>query len=99
MLALMANSNYRRYMRAFSLGGEARAVRGNADPAVAQKLKDRVGACKTVSIVSFSVAAAAAIGGTALFLFAPEWQAAKTVQAGVMPMEGGAIVSLQGFLP
>jgi hypothetical protein len=112
VFALLANSNYQNYKRDYSMSGGTHAIRAETDPIAAQKLKDRIGVQKTVSIISFSVAAAAAIGGTTLFFLAPEWQAAfflppewqkwrmaKEVKVGVLPMQGGAVVSLQGLLP
>jgi hypothetical protein len=97
--ALLADNNHRNYKRDYSFDDSARAIRAEVDPLAARKLQDKINAQKTVSIVSFSIAAAAAIGGTTLFFFAPEWQAAKKVQVGVMPMQGGALLSFQGVFP
>jgi len=59
---------------------------------------------KTTYIVLYSVAGAAAITGITLFFISPESYAkasakASKVQVGLMPTQGGAVLSLQGVFP
>ena len=98
VFALLANSNHKRYKRDYHVD-DTHVLRANADVAAAKKLKSRISAQKTVSIVSFSLAAAAAIGGTTLFFLSPEWQKRNEVQVGLLPVQGGALLSLQGAFP
>jgi hypothetical protein len=95
VFALMANSNHRSYKKRYSSDDNARAIRADADPVAARKLKDKISTQKTIAIVSVSVAGAAAIAGTTLFFLSPEWQT-KSVSVGFVPTQGGAVLSMQG---
>jgi len=99
VFAIMANSNHRRYKRDYSADDGARMLSVDADVIQAQKLKDRIHTQKTVSIVSWSLAGAAAIGGATLFFLSPEWKSSGAVQLGFMPVGDGALLSLQGTFP
>jgi|GEM_PF-5841491 len=96
VFALMADNNHRDYKRRYSAGNDTRAVRADASPAAVQKLKDKINTQKTIAIVSLSVAGVAAVTGTALFFFAPEWQVKRNLSVGFAPTQGGALLSLQG---
>jgi hypothetical protein len=100
VFALLANSNHSSFKKNYALGDGTRAIRTDASTVEAKKLMDKISTQKTLSIASFSVAAAAAATGITLFFISPErYVKDSKVQVGLVPMQGGAVLSLQGVLP
>ena len=89
VFALSADSNFRRFNRDY---GDVASP--EADIAAAKKLRSKVSTQKTLSIVSFSVATAAAATGITLFYISPE-----RVKVSFLPTPGGTMFSLQGVFP
>jgi len=98
VFAGLADSNYRKY-RKFAVPGNMHLVRADVDLQETQRLIEKVSAYKTASIVSFSVAGAAAIAATTLFFLSPERYIKNTLKVGLAPMEGGALFHIEGAFP
>ena len=107
VFATMANSNYRKYKRTYTpkddqgkRTGDTGRIGEDDDVRASERLKIRVRNQKAVAITSFSVATAAAATGITLFFISPErYVKDSKVQVGLMPMQGGALLSLQGVFP
>jgi len=93
--ALLANSNHKNYKKRYSTD-DTRVLYADVDPMAAQKLSDKVRTQKTVAIVSFSVATAAAIAGATLLFVSPTPQKNKVAKLGLAPTADGFLLSLHG---
>jgi len=111
VFAGLADDSFRKYKKTYTLGGDTRVLipsdktlqrhKGDMAAAIAEgdQLRQKVAAQKTVSIVAFSAAGAAAIAGVVLFFLSPERRLAQTLQFGIAPVEGGALLCLKGVWP
>jgi len=98
VFALLAHSNSRYYKREYSAGPPSYNLRADVDVATSEKLKKQIRWQQATSIISFSVATAAAATGVTLFFISPE-RGKNRLKAGLVPTQGGAVLSLQGVFP
>jgi len=93
--ALLANHNFNNYKKNYADIENPRVAGANTDLAATLELQKKFSTQKTISIIAFSVAAAAAIAGTTLFFLSPE----QSLNVGFAPTEGGVVFSIQGVFP
>ena len=96
VFALLANHQHSIFKNNYTTG-EGHMVHGQANLAKAHALMQKTRTYKTVAIASFSVAGASAIGGILSFFLSPEYKSKTSL--GFIPIQGGALLSINGKLP
>jgi hypothetical protein len=94
--AAAASANEKKFTEDFATAEQPRTLREDADSKAAKKLASKIGRQKTFAGVFYSIAGAAAVTGITLLII-EGWR--NPVSVGLMPMQGGALLSFQGGIP